>query len=149
EVDAFETVFNNDFDENLLKSSSSNAPAEAQVTRFLLGDDRLNSHDNLDIQIQTSNVYVIEDTDFGDIWACLPDGRDRDLMTDGCLRMLSVRDPDSEPTGFIFDGTGKTAYYIIQHGLQDPALNDPASNPTPGEVGFTDDLIKITGWKVP
>jgi hypothetical protein len=150
EVNASGTVFDGDFNQNLLASSADAAePAEARVTRFVLGDDQLNSHDNLEIQNHTGNVYVIEDNDFGDVWACLPDGRDRDFMTDGCLRMLSIRDPEAEPTGFIFDGTGRTAYYIIQHGLQDPMLNDPTSNPTPGEVGFTDDLIKITGWKVP
>ncbi|NKB82070.1 MAG: hypothetical protein GKS05_09330 [Nitrospirales bacterium] len=64
------------------------------------------------------------------------------------MRILSVRDPDAEATGFIFDGTGKVAFYNIQHGQQHPELFDPVSNPTPGEVGFTDDLVRITGFKI-
>ncbi|MGH9462391.1 MAG: hypothetical protein ACRD1X_14310 [Vicinamibacteria bacterium] len=147
EVDAFQTVFNSNFGFNLLAAvADPTDPAEAHVTRFVLGDDQLNSHDNLDIQIHTSNVYLIEDTDFGDVWACLPDGEDRDFMTDGCVRMLSIRDPDAEPTGFIFDGAGTTAYYILQHGQQPPALLDFGSNPV---NGTTDDLVRITGFKIP
>jgi hypothetical protein len=105
----------------------------------------MNSHDNLDIQPRSGNVYVIEDETFGDIWACLPDGNDRDFRSDGCVRMLSIRDPNAEPTGFIFDGTGKVAYYILQHGQQPASLLDFVSNPFNGQ---TDDLIKITGFKL-
>ncbi|MGH8613511.1 MAG: hypothetical protein ACREYF_16215, partial [Gammaproteobacteria bacterium] len=50
----------------------------------------------------------------------------------------------AEPTGFIFDGTGKVAFYNMQHGQQPAALLDFTSNPVDGT---TDDLIKITGWK--
>jgi secreted PhoX family phosphatase len=119
--------------------------AEAFVTRFVEGDSRFNAPDNLDFQPKTGNIYVIEDADFGEVFACLPDGEDRDVATDGCLSMLSVRDPDAEPTGFIFDGTGKVAYYNIQHGQQPAALLDFASNPVDGT---TDDLIRITGFKI-
>jgi hypothetical protein len=59
--------------------------------------------------------------------------------------MLTVNDVLSEPTGFIVDGTGETAFYIVQHGEQPPSLLDFASNPVNGR---TDDLIKITGFKV-
>jgi hypothetical protein len=43
-------------------------------------------------------------------------GDDRDLMTDGCALMLSINSTAAEPTGFIFDGTGEVAFYIVQHG---------------------------------
>jgi hypothetical protein len=43
------------------------------------------------------------------------------------------------------DGTGETAFYIVQHGQQDASLNDNASNPVNGQ---TDDLIKITGFNL-
>ena len=104
----------------------------------------MRSHDNLDFQPGTGNVYVIEDDTFGEIWACLPDGTDRDLRSDGCVSMLTINDPSAEPTGFIFDGTGKVAFYNVQHGQQPAALLDTTSNPIDGT---TDDLIKITGWK--
>jgi hypothetical protein len=119
--------------------------ATALMTRFVENDAEMNSHDNLDIQPRTGNVYIIEDNDFGDIWSCLPDGNDRDFRTDGCVRMLSIRDPDAEPTGFIFDGTGRVAYYIVQHGQQPASLLDFTSNPFNGN---TDDLIRITGFRV-
>lgn len=105
------------------------------VNRFVEGDLRFNSFDNLDFQPKTGNLYVIEDHPFGEILACLPDGGDRDIKTDGCLAMLSVVDPDAEPTGFIFDASGETAYVIVQHGEQ------------PAGMTGTDDLLKITGFR--
>jgi hypothetical protein len=108
----------------------------ASLNRFFEGDPRFNSVDNLDFQPHTGILYVIEDDDFGEVFACLRDGADRDIKTDGCISILSVVDPNAEPTGFIFDGTGETAYLVIQHGE------------TPAALGATDDLIKITGFKV-
>ncbi len=112
-----------------------------------------NTISHLDIQPHTSNVYIAEDFNTlfqaggsgGDVWACLPDGGDRDKKTDGCVRMLSITDPNAEPSGFIFDGTGKVAYYHVQHGQQFDELLDFDSNKV---NGYTDDLIKITGLKV-
>ena len=117
----------------------------AKVTRFAQADDDMNSYDNMDIQPFTNNVYIVEDHSFGDIWACLQDGGDRDFATDGCVKMLSIRDPVAEPTGFIFDGTGDVAYYNIQHGQQPAGLLDFGSNPVNGR---TDDLMRITGFNV-
>ena len=114
--------------------------------RFVEGDTRFNSHDNLDIHPITGHVYIVEDDQFGEIYACLPDGADRDLKSDGCVAMLSITDPEAEPTGFIFDGTGQKAFYILQHGQQPDALLDFTSNPVDGQ---TDDLIQITGFTLP
>ena len=85
------------------------------VTRFIEGDRDMNSADNLDFQPGSGNLYVIEDHPNGDIWACLPDGADRDLKSDGCAKMLSVKDTSAEPTGFIFAADGTTAYVSVQH----------------------------------
>jgi hypothetical protein len=63
------------------------------VNRFLDGDLRFNSFDNLEFQPIAGNVYVVEDHQYGEIFACLPDGQDRDIRTDGCVAMLSVIDP--------------------------------------------------------
>jgi len=128
---------------NYLANGSSTAGPI--VTRFVQNDARMRAHDNLEFQPITRNTYIIEDADWGEIWACLPDGADRDLASDGCVSMLSVNDAESEPTGFIFDGTGSAAFYIVQHGEQPESLKDMTSNPVDGE---TDDLIKITGFKV-
>lgn len=120
--------------------------AVTTANRFIEGDTRFNSHDNLAFQPISGITYIIEDNTFGEIYACLPDGADRDLKSDGCVAMLSVRDPQAEPTGFIFDATGKVAFLIIQHGQQPAQLFDFNTNPIDGR---TDDLIKIEGFRLP
>ena len=108
------------------------------INRFVEGDTDFNSFDNLDFQPGTGILYVIEDHPNGDVWACLPDGADRDLKTDGCIRELSVKDTSAEPTGFILDATGKTAYVSIQH-------SDDSKIAAVDDYG-TDDVLKITGF---
>ena len=110
------------------------------VNRFVEGDTDFNSFDNLEFQPHTGNLYVIEDHGNGDVFACLPDGKDRDIKSDGCVKILSVKDSSAEPTGFIFDGSGRTAYVSIQHS------NDANMSAVDGYG--TDDVIKITGFKV-
>lgn len=109
------------------------------VNRFVEGDTDANQFDNLEFQPKTGNVFVIEDHDNGDIWACLRDGKDRDIKTDGCVKMLSVKDSSAEPTGFIFTADGKTTYLSIQH-------TDDANMPNVDDYP-TDDVIKITGFR--
>jgi hypothetical protein len=96
---------------NYLATGTTTASiARPNVTRFVQNDARMRAHDNLEFQPVTRNTYIIEDATWGEIWACLPDGTDRDLGSDGCVSMLSVNDKDAEPTGFIFDGTGKCGF---------------------------------------
>ena len=131
----------------LSAADDTGAPQYATLTanRFVEGDPHFNAFDNLDFQPKTGRLYVVEDDTHGEIFGCLPDGEDRDIKTDGCVAILSVIDPEAEPTGFIFDATGQTAYLSIQHGETPAALADPNSNPVDGK---TDDLLKITGFKL-
>lgn len=69
------------------------------ANRFVEGDADFNQPDNFALQPKTGNHYVIEDNSNGDIFACLPDGKDRDIKTDGCVKILSVKDSSAEPTG--------------------------------------------------
>ena len=108
------------------------------------GNPRFNSVDNLAFQPKRGNMFVVEDHPVGEVISCLQDGDDRDIKVDGCVSTLSVRDASAEPTGFIFDGSGRTAFINIQHGEQPPELLDFFSNPVNGQ---TDDLIMIRGWK--
>lgn len=108
------------------------------INRFIEGDTEFNSFDNLDFQPGTGILYVAEDHLNGDVWACLPDGADRDVKSDGCIRVASVKDSSAEPTGFIFDASGKAAYLSIQH-------SDDSAMPKVDGYG-TDDLVKITGF---
>jgi hypothetical protein len=108
---------------------SATSGAVPLVTRFIIGDPDLNMPDNVAFQPHTGRLVVLEDGEVevlnadgslrelrgDDIWMCLPDGDDRDLLSDGCIRIASLRDPDSEPTGFIFDATGERAFVNLQH----------------------------------
>lgn len=125
-------------DDNPLDTKLNNRIVD--VSRFIEGDDDFNSFDNLEFQPKTGNLYVIEDHKNGDIFACLPDGTDRDIKSDGCVKMLSVKDPTAELTGFIFSADGTTAYVSLQHSRDDnmPEVDDY----------HTDDIIKITGFKI-
>ena len=130
----------------LADSAETRGFAVAAANRAVEGDADFNQPDNLAFQPVTGNMYVIEDNPFGDVWACLPDGADRDIKTDGCVKILSVRDSSAEPTGFTFTGDGKTAYVHVQHSNDSACVagSDCAAND-----GYpTDDLIKITGFKI-
>ncbi len=111
------------------------------INRFIAGNSDFNALDNFSFQANTNIHYVIEDNSNGDIWACLPDGDDRDTMTDGCIKFLSLVDGTAEPTGFEFDETGTVAYFFIQH-------SDDAEG-TDFDGYPTDDLVKVTGFKIP
>jgi secreted PhoX family phosphatase len=117
-----------------------------EVQQFVIGDSELNQPDNIAFQPKTGIVYIIQDTPRvngvaapGDVWACLRDGADRDHLTDGCVRVVSVKSVESEPTGFIFDGSGEKAYINIQHSGND------ATTPTIDEATF-DEMLEITGF---
>jgi secreted PhoX family phosphatase len=112
----------------------------------------MNQPDNLEIQPRTGIYYVIEDTPSidwtgdgvreshpGEVWACLPDGKDDNLLTDGCVRVVSVATQGSEPTGFIFEASGKKAYLNVQHSPDDP------STPAVDE-GTSDEMLEIRGF---
>lgn len=106
------------------------------VNRFVEGDGDFAAPDNLAFQPNTGVMYVIEDRSDGDVWACLPDGADRDIKTDGCVKMLSIAVQGAEPTGFAFTPDGNTAYVSIQH----------AGGTVLFDGNDSDDLIRITGF---
>ncbi len=108
------------------------------INRFLEGDSELNSADNFAFNPASGLHYVVEDHRNGDVWACLPDGADRDIKTDGCIRVLSVKDSSAEPTGFMFNNEGTVAYVSIQHS-DDANMELVDGYPT-------DDLLVITGF---
>ena len=110
-------------------------------------------YDNVAFQPHTGNLVVLEDGAVNsvkslappvselrgnDLWICLPDGDDDDALSDGCVRFASVRDTTAEPTGFIFLGSGESAFVSIQHRAANDALG-------PGNHGA---LLKISGFKV-
>jgi hypothetical protein len=123
------------------------------VERFITGSEERAMYDNVAFQPHTGNLVVLEDgpvetvksTDplvaelrGNDLWICLPDGKDDDALTDGCVRFASVRDTSAEPSGFIFFGSGEEALVSIQH----RSVNDQLGEGNHGA------LLKISGFKV-
>lgn len=135
-----------DADSELVKGSLSyladetGAFATFSVNRFIEGTPDFNSVDNLAFQPGTGNLFVVEDHDNGDVWSCLPDGADADLRSDGCVKVMSVVDSNAEPSGLFFGPYGQTAYLSIMHSDD---THMPLVNGWP-----TDDIVKITGFKV-
>ncbi len=114
------------------------------MRRFLAGDRQANYFDNLAFQPHSGNLAVLEDGEVevvkadgtrelrgNDIWMCLPDGADRDVQSDGCIRIVSLKDTAAEPTGFIFTDDGAAAFVNIQH-----------------RATGTGALLKISGFRV-
>ena len=128
-----------------MEAPVANADGEIEFTtvvnRFWEGDTEANAFDNLAFQPHTGILYVIEDHQNGDVWACLPDGEDQDIKTDGCVRVVSVVDTSAEPTGFMFSADGTVAYLSIQHS-DDENMDDV------DDYG-TDDFLIIRGFQVP
>ena len=121
------------------------------VERFITGSEERGMYDNVAFQPHTGNLVILEDNSVNvvkkdgttelrgnDLWMCLPDGKDDDALTDGCVRFASIRDTSAEPSGFIFFGSGEEALVNIQH----RAFNDNIDR------GHRGALIKISGFKV-
>ncbi len=114
------------------------------VRRYIAGSSQFAMFDNVAFQPKTGNVALTEDGEVevvkadgtselrgNDILLCLPDGNDDDVQSDGCIRIASLRDTASEPTGIIFDASGENLFVSLQH--------------RPTNVGA---LLKISGFKV-
>jgi len=118
------------------------------VERFIAGNQEGAMFDNVAFQPHTGNLVVLEDGPTSivkadgtteprgnDMWICLPDGADDDVQSDGCVRFASLRDTSSEPTGFIFLGSGEAGFVNLQHRAVD-------------EAGGRGSLLLITGFDV-
>jgi uncharacterized protein DUF839 len=111
--------------------------AVPQVQTLVMGSPEYNMPDNIAYQPGRGNWIIHEDgdTEFerahnNDLWSCLQDGRDADLLGDGCLRIATLNDLDAEWTGGFFDASGKHFYVSIQHNA----------------TGFGT-ILDITGWR--
>jgi secreted PhoX family phosphatase len=113
--------------------------AVPEVRRLVQGSPALAMPDNVVWQPGRGNWIVHEDaetvTDLqgphnNDLWACLPDGADPDLQSDGCVRMATLNDLTAEWTGGIFDASGKHFYVSVQHNISGAGT-----------------ILDITGWK--
>jgi len=122
-------------DTNITTASTSN---QVTINRFVEGNPQMNQPDNLDFHPTNGSLYVIEDNPNGDVWACLPDGADTDIKSDGCVKLFRLSTASGEPTGFVFHPNGTEAVFSIQHTGDSamPLFDDYA----------TDDLVRLTGF---
>ena len=93
--------------------------------------------DNIAFQPRSGNAVLHEDAETtfdsphnNDLWDCLPDGPDQDLLSDGCVRIATLNDLTAEWTGGIFDAIGTHFYVSIQHNISGKAT-----------------ILDITGWR--
>ena len=79
-----------------------------EIQPFEIGGTRqgINMPDNIAFQPDTNNAILHEDAETtsraphnNDLWGCLPDGQDQDLLSDGCVRVATLNDLTAEWTG--------------------------------------------------
>jgi hypothetical protein len=122
-------------DSNITAAPNSNT---VRINRLIEGNPQLNQPDNLEFHPTNGLLYVIEDNPNGDVWACLQDGADTDIKSDGCVLVFKLSSTSAEPTGFQFLPNGNEAIFIAQH------TND-AAMPLFDDY-TTDDLVRLTGF---
>jgi secreted PhoX family phosphatase len=112
---------------------------KTEIQPFVFGGTSrgINMPDNIAFQPGRGNAILHEDAETtfetphnNDLWDCLPDGSDQDLLSDGCARVGTLNDLTSEWTGGIFDATGKHFYVSVQHNISGQAT-----------------ILDITGWR--
>ena len=113
--------------------------AQPELQPFVIGgtSQGINMPDNLAFQPGRNNLVLHEDAETSfegphnnDLWSCLPDGNDQDLLSDGCVRAATLNDLTAEWTGGIFDASGQNFYVSIQHNISGKAT-----------------ILDITGWR--
>lgn len=118
----------NNWGETLCLEDVVDAPATTGrhpvVEPFVIGNAHLRMPDNLDFQPGTGIVYILMDATTSaedpsrtndQVWACLPDGADADLLSDGCVRVMNLRDGAAEFSGIEFLADGRSFLIHVQH----------------------------------
>jgi hypothetical protein len=110
--------------------------ATPEVQYLVVGYPDFAMMDNIAYQPGRGNWLIQEDGDGpdvgrnNDIFSCLDDGPDDNLLSDGCIRVLTVNDLEAETTGGIFDATGKRYWVSVQHNVTGHGV-----------------VLELTGWK--
>ena len=113
--------------------------AQPEVQPFVFGgtSQGINMPDNIAFQPGRGNAILHEDAETtfefphnNDLWDCLPDGPDQDLLSDGCVRVGTLNDLTAEWTGGIFDATGTRFFVSVQHNISGSGT-----------------ILEIDGWK--
>ncbi len=109
----------------------SSVPA---VQYLVIGNPELAMMDNMAYQPGRGNWVLHEDGDQlqgnNDLWDCLDDGNDDDLLSDSCIRVGTLNDLNAEWTGGLFTADGKHFFVSVQHNVTGKGV-----------------ILDITGWK--
>lgn len=101
---------------------------------LVIGNPELAMMDNIANQPGRANWIIHEDGDQlrgnNDLWDCLPDGADADLLSDGCVRIATLNDLEAEWTGGVFDATGTRFFVSVQHNVTGHGI-----------------VLEVAGWK--
>lgn len=121
-------------DGTLAEAAANTAVPEAQF--FVIGNPAFAMPDNVAYQPGWGNWIIHEDGDTSyrtphnnDLWSCLPDGEDEDLLSDGCIRIGTLNDLTAEWTGGVFDASGRRFFVSVQHNVTGKGV-----------------VLEITGW---
>ncbi len=93
--------------------------------------------DNIAYQPGKGNWLVQEDGEGADaipprnndIWSCLDDGADKDILADACVKVMTLNDFNAESTGGVFDATGTRYFVSVQHNVTGHGV-----------------ILEVTGW---
>jgi len=120
-------------------SQATGNTATPEIQPFEIGgtSEGINMPDNVAYQPGRGNWIIHEDAETtfefphnNDLWDCLPDGKDQDLLSDGCVRVATLNDLTAEWTGGIFDASGTRFFVSIQHNISGKGT-----------------IIEIDGWR--
>jgi secreted PhoX family phosphatase len=108
-----------------------------EVQYLVVGSPAYAMPDNIAYQPGRGNWIVHEDADTtylqphnNDLWGCLPDGADEDVLSDGCIRIATLNDLTAEWSGGIFDAGGARFFVSVQHNISGKGV-----------------VLEITGWR--
>jgi len=116
--------------------------ATPELQDYVIGNPQLAMPDNIAFQPGTDNAIIHEDGDGplvgrnNDLWDCLPDGNDVDLVSDGCVRVATLNDLEgtegdgAEWTGGTFDASGTRFFVSVQHNVTGHGV-----------------VLEVTGWQ--
>jgi secreted PhoX family phosphatase len=121
-------------DGTLAQAANTATLSIPEVQYSVVGNPQFAMMDNIAYQPGRGNWVIHEDGDQlqgnNDLFDCLPDGADDNLLSDGCVRIGTENDLSAEWTGGVFDATGTRFFVSVQHNVTEHGV-----------------VLEITGWK--
>lgn len=115
-------------------AEAGTAASVPEVQYLVIGNPQFAMMDNIAYQPGRGNWVIHEDGDQlqgnNDLWACMDDGQDTDLLSDSCIRIGTLNDLNAEWTGGVFTASGKRFFVSVQHNVTGNGV-----------------VLEVTGWK--